>query len=216
MSAKPAVKLQSAPRSSAELAAAHDEQVDLHQRYESEYEQLQGELPTATLAGVEALAAHEDKMNLARRNALVASARADELSKQHDEALQRERNDALRARYQQAQEASAKLRPQIEAAYEKLKDAFETFCRQKALDDEKLAINRQIAELQSGLAPLPPTEAWRHEAAVPPMRAVGELSMEKGSAVVTLSNNKPRAGDEVSGAAAKTVTLSGGKSAFIP
>lgn len=176
MSIKSAKMQPEAPRSSAELAAARDEQITLEQTHQAEYDKLRDELPAVTLAGVDALAAHEQQMDAARRNVVVAGVRAQQFARRYDEAVRHERDDGLRARWNDAQAATAKMRGEIESAYADLKRAFGVLCREKALDAEIVAINRLIGEHRpDGLDFLPLVEHWRYEPTIPFETVVTEI-----------------------------------------
>lgn len=193
MSTKSTAKVQpEAPRSSAELAAARDEQIALQQTHQAEYDKLRDELAAVTLAGVDALAAHEQKMDTARRNAVVAGARAEQFARLYDEAVRRERDDGLRARWNDAQAATAKMRGDVESAYADLKRAFGVLCREKALDDEIAAINRLIGEHRpEGLDFLPVVEHWRRGPAIPAETVVIDIPAVAGMADVTMLRTVP-------------------------
>jgi hypothetical protein len=219
MSIKSVAKAQpEAPRSSAELAAARDDQIAAGQTQQAVFDKLRDELPAVTLTGVDALAAHEQKMDAARRNVMVAGARAEEFARLYDEAVRHERDDGLRARRNAAQEAAAKLRPEIEEAYANLKRAFDVLCREKALADEIAAINRLIGEHRpEGLGFLPPVEHWRYEPAIPSETVVKEVPAVAGSADVTILRTAPGVRErETAPRTMRQTFVTGGESEYRP
>jgi hypothetical protein len=194
MSIKSPTKIQpEAPRSSTELATARDEQITAGQTQQAVFDKLRDELPAVTLTGVDALAAHEQKMDTARRNVMVAGARAEEFARLYDDAVRRERDDGLRARRDAAQAAAAKLQVEFEEKWGPLtRQLYDLVSRDKALSAEITAINLLINERRpEGLDFLLPFEHWRSEPAIQARVMVKETPADVGSADVAMLRTVP-------------------------
>jgi hypothetical protein len=169
---------ETAALSAAEIAVERNRQIAVRDAAEAEHQELVAGSNAAALAGDDALAAHELKVEAARRRATVAGARVDDLTRQYDEAEERERYDGISARYRRAEQASRRMRAEIEAAYGQLREIFAVLVREKALDDEIAEINKLIAAHRPpDLERLPGVEAWRFEPAVPEVEE--EIEVER-------------------------------------
>jgi hypothetical protein len=145
MKAATALTPVAAAKSSVELAAEYDRLTAERDSAATEYDRLKEGEPAASRAGVEDLLQHRDKMLRVAARRDVAAQRAEDTARLRDAALEREREDDRRARYDAIVAKRDDIRRKLAARYDNLAaELRDLLAAEKEAQVETEKVNRDL------------------------------------------------------------------------